>query len=547
MTDLESRGVVRHLGGESGHRSFFGGQHSRGRVLALVLAFVASIILTPLIGWPGLLIGGALAGATLLLTARTHRGSVLERHRRRRRWHSRIQGGTDAYLPYEEERWNAANVAAAVARGRAERWRARREVAAIRAVPDGADGMGWLQMDLGVPGIAWHAPLGEEPYLSVAFGVSGQLHGIESTSKMRQAAEGWGMFLAQRAAPSDLVGGVQTVTRVLPSDTAMHEFWVLNSLDPDAPSGAIRSYDEVLRLTGVDAMVQRHFIVVRWPLTAAFRDQARKHGDGRDGWRALMSGEIDATARGLRDAHMGEVSVLTARQAAAVILHQQDPDRPIDFVADVDPTRFGLPSHDEFSATVTERSDAEGTSRKWWHRTAKISAENLATAPREQLWVLDLLVGRDLPFIRSVSFNIHLVPAAEAKAAARRDLVRDAAEIISRRQDGQIETDDTTLALTSARRRTRDLIAGSQHHGANWVGYITITATSRDELARASRQLEDTCSSGLGIERLDWQDSYQAAAAGTTWPIGRGITSHDTTLSSRIYRRLAGRTEKDAL
>lgn len=544
MTDTQTRGLVRHLGGESGHRSFFGGQHSKGRVLALALAFASGIILTPLIGWPGLLIGGATAGATLLLTARTHRGSVLERRRRRSRWRARVQSGTDAYVPYDEDLWHQANAAVSVARGRLEKWRARRDVATIRSMPDGADGMGWLQMSVGRPGIAWHAPLGEDPYLSVVFAVSGQLHGIESTSTMQQAGERWGMFLAQRAVASDLAGGVQTLTRVLPSDTALQEFWVLSSLDRDAPADAISSYDEVLRLTGDGAMVQRHFIVVRWPLTTAFQDQARKHGDGRNGWRELMAREIQASARGLMDARMGEVEVLTARQVAAVIHHQQDPARPIDYVADLDPARLGITSHDEFSAHVTET----GTEPvEWWHRTAMIRAENLATAPREQLWVLDLLVGRDLPYIRSVSFHLHLVPAAEAKAAARRDLVRDAAEVISKRQDGQVDTDETTLALTAARRRSRDLIAGSHHHGANWIGYITITARSRDELATASRQLEDTCSSSLGIERLDWLDSYQAAASGTTWPIARGISAGESSLSARLYRRLAGRTEKDAL
>jgi hypothetical protein len=547
MTDLQTRGVVRHLGGESGHRSFFGGQHSKGRVAALVVAFVSGLVLTPLIGWPGLLVGGATAGITLLVTARTHRGSVLERRRRRRRWRARVQSGTDAFVPFDQAVWDHANEVADTAKGGKARWHARRDVATIRSMPDGADGMGWLQMGVGRPGIAWHSPLGEDAYLSVVFSVSGQLHGIESTTTMRQAAEGWGMFLAQRAVPSDLVGGVQTMTRVLPSDTALQEFWVLNSLDPDAPAEAITSYDDVLRLTGADAMVQRHFITVRWPLTTPFKDQALKYGEGRDGWRELMAREIDATILGLVDARMGDVEVLTARQVTAVILHQQDPARPIDFVADTDPTRLGIMSHDEFSAHVTETHSPAGDLTEWWHRTARISAENLATAPREQLWVLDLLVGRDLPFIRSVSFHLHLIPAAEAKAAARRDLVRDAAEVISKRQDGQIDTDDTTLALTAARRRSRDLIAGSHHHGANWVGYVTITARSRDELARASRQLEDTCSSGLGVERLDWLDSYQAAAAGATWPIARGITPNESALSARLYRRLAGRTDKDAL
>lgn len=548
MTQLESRGVVRYLGGEAGHRSFFGGTHSRGRVTFIVVFFVAGLVLTPIIGWPGIAIGAAGVGVTFAVTARTHRGSILDRRTKRRRWTARVAAGTDVFAPYIEEEWRDAQVGFAAARGRDAKWAAARRVGSIRALPDGADGMGWLQHRRGVPGIAWHAPLGEQPYLSVVFSVSGQLRGIEAASVMQRAAEGWGMFLATRATPGSLVGNVQTLTRVLPADTALQEFWVAGSLDPHAPAEAIGSYEDVLRLTGDGAMVQRHYMVVSWPLTADFRTTASKHGAGRDGWRRLMAAEIDATTRGLEEARMGRVEVLTARQATAVMLHQQNPSRPIDYVADVDPAQLGLASHDEFSAhAVTDIDPATGAPVEWWHRTARISAENLAVAPREQLWVLDLLLGRELDAIRSISFHLHLIPALEARAAAKRDLVRDVAEVISKREQGQVDYDETTTSLSAARRRSRDLTAGSHHHGVSWVGYVTITARTREELTEVSRRLEDTCSTGLGIERLDWMDSYQAAASGTTWPIGRGITAEAPTLAGRLYQRLAGSSEKEAI
>ena len=397
-------------------------------------------------------------------------------------------------------------------------------------------------------GIAWHAPVGESQYLSVTFSVTGQLRGIESTAVMGRAAEGWGAFLASRAPASSLVGEVQITTRVLPSDTAMQEFWVLSSLDPDAPTEAVRSYEEVLHLTGQDAMVQRHLVTVSWPITPEFRNSAAKHGTGRGGWRALMVEEIAATVRALTDARLGRVEPLTARQVAAVISHQQNPARPIDYVADIDPGNFGVPSHDEFSAHIVTGTDPV-TSRpvQWWHRTAAIHAEALATAPRTQLWLLDLLIGNGLPFARTVSFHIHLIPASEAKASARQDLVRDTAEALSRAEAGQLDSDDTGVHLSAARRRRDDLISGSHHHGATWVGFVTVTERSREDLARASRQLEDTCATALGIERLDWLDSFQSAASGTTWPIGRGLAPARAPLSAKFYDRLAGRSEKDAL
>lgn len=555
MTETTStRAIVRYLGGESGHRSFFGGQHSRTRVVLLGVFIVSGMILTPVLGWPGLVVGVVGVGITLVVTARTHRGSVLDRRTRRLRWKKRVQSGTDAFEPYEVGGWDQAEQslrAASRLRGKARRlasWEASRTLTALRAMPDGADGMGWLQHGRGEPGIAWHAPTGENAYLSVTFAVSGQLRGIESSSVMTRAAEGWGMFLASRAATSVLVGSVQTMTRVLPADTALQEFWIAGSLDDAVPVEAIRSYEEVLRLTGEDAMVQRHFITVSWPITPAFAGAAAKHGVARDGWRTLMRQEIASTVRGLEEARLGQVEALTARQSAAVMLHQQNPSRPIDHVVDVDPARPGISSHDELSAHVVTGIDPlTGNSVEWWHRTAAIRADALATAPRTQLWMLDLLIGKDMQFIRSVSFHIQLIPAGEAKAAARQDLVRDAAESMSRQEAGRFDTDDTDVAMSAATRRRQDLVAGSHHHGAAWVGYITISARSRDELARSARQLEETCTASLGIERLDWMDSYQSAASGTTWPIGRGLSSARTSFSARLTSRLAGRTEKESL
>lgn len=543
MSDPEV--LVRHLGGEAGHRAFFGGTASRTRTLLLGICVLGLLVATPLIGWPGVVLPTVAAGVVLLVTARTYRGSLLERRRARARWASRQRDGSVRFLPYDDAEWDQLHAALRHAR-RGERPAIRETISAMRGNPDGADGMGWLQLGPGEPGIAWHHPTGEAPYLSVAFSVSGQLRGVESSAVLARAAEGWGAFLAARAAASSLVGGVQTLTRVLPPDTARQQRWVTANLDPTASTAEQTSYAEVIGRTSASAMVQRHVIVVSWPLTAEFVDAASKHGIARDGWRALMRAEIDATVRGLTEARVGVVAPLTARQTAAMIRHQQDPDRPIDAARRTDPQRLGLRSHDEFSAHVVEAAPT-GAEREWWHRTAAIHAEDLAAAPRTQLWVLDLLLGDELRFPRSISFHLRLVPALEAKVAARKDVVRDLADQVADRRHGRLADDGTAVSVTAAQRRRTDLAAGSHHHGVEWVGYVTVTASSRDELALASRQLSEVCASGLGIDRLDWQDTFQAAASGTTWPIGRGIRDPAPSLSGRLYRGLAGHSEREAI
>lgn len=559
---MSDQPFVRYLGGEAGYRNFFGGTGNglRNGLLALCVAG----------GLFGMVFGGGLwalaagcIGAVLVVVAtiRTHRGSILDRWKRRNRWKARKRAGTDRFEPYEVARWD--QLTEATQHGtRVERRAAQKALAGMRANPDGADGMGWLQYGSRVPGIAWHAPSGEQPYLSVAFAVSGQLRGLEGADKIVRAAEGWGKFLAGRAGSESLVRRVQTLSRLLPPDTARQQHWAAQNIDdaPDDPEQRAKfmqqlaSYDEVIRLSSANAMVQRHYVILSWPLSGEFLDTASSYGEGRDGWRRLMADQIEATVRGLKAARQGEATPLTARQTAALILHQQNPHLLIDAARRAEPLNFGVRSHDEFSAHIVEgvdelheTEDGNPVPVTWWHRTAAIRADALETGGRTPLWTLKLVTGAELDFIRSISFHINLVPATEAKVRARKDVTSDASALLADQKKGRQVSDQTEGNLTAAQRRRKDLSAGSSHQGVEWIGYITISARSRDELARASRRLSETCKNDPGIARLDWLDSFQAAASGLTWPIGRGITPTGSTAGGRMIQALAGHTEKEAL
>lgn len=547
-----------YLGGEGAHRGFFGGGVSRERSIGILVVVGIAMFLTPSLSIWVIAVAVVLIALIILATMNTHRGSLLERRRRRQRWKERRRSMTDRFIPYDAARWDLLTAALEQTRKptskeekvaqRAARADWSRELAAMRAVPDGADGMGWLQAGRGVPGIAWHGPVGEDPYLSVAFALGGQLRGLESEATVRNAAEGFARFLASRAPEASLLRAVQPITRVLPADSALQEWWLMNNLDETVPAEAMRSYEEVLIETGRGAMVQRHYLVGRWPITPDFVATARRHGPDRDGWRALMALEIEAVVRGLTEARMGTVEPLTARGTAAVIRHMQNPSRPVDYMAGLTPMDLGEPSRDEFSAHIVESVDPEsGEPVQWWHRTAAISAANLAVAPRTPLWLVDALVGRELDIVRTLSFQIELVPAAEAKQAAKTDVVRDMADQLAETANGKLGNDETSTRVTSAQRRRADLSAGSHHHGANWIGFVTVTAASREELASAVRRLTEVCETNLGIERLDWLDSYQSAASGTTWPIARGLAPRKASFSASAMNMLAGRGEKEAI
>ena len=84
--------------------------------------------------------------------------------------------------------------------------------------------------------MAYHVPVGEEPYLSVAFSVDGPIQGLHGDTFVEHAQYQFGQLLAGWGSVQKLVSGIQTVTRVIPADSAAHEVWLQEHLDPDAPS-----------------------------------------------------------------------------------------------------------------------------------------------------------------------------------------------------------------------------------------------------------------------------------------------------------------------
>lgn len=534
--------ATRFIGGEAGHRSFFGGIRSKSQLVGLGGSALIGFFGVMFTGWPGLVVGVVSALVVYLLTARTYRGSYVDRRKRRVRWKQRRADGTDRFVPFSAQAWEDATARAAVERSSREKTRI---MGAVRSRPDGADGMGWLESRARRTGIAWHAPLGEQPYLSVAFEVSGQLRGAESSRQLEQSQAAFGAMMASFAPASKLVSGIQSITRVLPPDLAMNEAWVAEHLDPAALEAAVQSYQEVLERTGRDTYIQRHIIVARWPLTPAFDVAAARYAPGREGWRLLMQAEIESMTRALRAARMGAVQPLTARLVVAMMLHQQNPSRLPLMVADVHPTRMGLASHDEWNSTwVHDVDPLTNEPVTWGHRTAMITAENMETGNRSPYWLLALLHNAGSG-VRTLAFELETVPADQARSLTSRDVVRDMAAVIAKQSKGQLVDAETDVALLSARARASDLLPGTGHHGLNWVGFITVSAKTQADLTVAARRLEEVASTSAGIQRLEWLDTYQSAASGTTWPIFRGMRPAAPTVGARLMDQLAGRGDKE--
>lgn len=537
---------TRILGGEGGHRGFFGGSHGRTRTVGLIVVAIGGAVLTIALQGVGLLVTVLAAAVVFLATIRTHRGSPLARWQASRRWRERVRRGTVNFAPVSLR--PAPGEPAAGRRKHRRRQRTAAVVAgnAYRDWPDGAEGMHWLQRGRGEPGIAWHTPRGEDAYLSVAFAVEGQIRGIEGDRYLETAMTAWGDLLARYGSPHMLPNRVQSLTRVVPFDSAYHEAWVIAELAEDAVRSLVASYDEVVARVSRPGLAQRHYVVVRWPLGPTFLAAAARRGPAQAGWRALMSAEIAAVRSHLGTAKLGTVSPLSAGQLAAVLRHMQMPSWPIDQVGDVETDAPWIPSHDELSATITSGVGPDGDHEQWWHRTALIPIEALETGPRTSLWLAPLLSQMPHPIVRTLSLQTEVVAAADARRAARTDVTTDLADLEAQRDKGVLTSEELAVGLQAARSRLDDLRPGSGHHGAGWAGHLTISARSRDELVDATAKITEAAGNA-GISALQWLDTQQAAAAACTWPLARGMRPLPHTAVSTVRGLLAGSGSKEAI
>jgi hypothetical protein len=407
--------------------------------------------------------------------------------------------------------------------------------------------MGWLQYGAGQVGIAWHEPLdGSVPYLSVAFEVNGRMRGFESLHKLNISTQNWGAFLAALGGDFSLCHYIQVVTRVLPPNTVLHEAWAAQNVDRglatrgDVGRDLFASYQQVLDAASAIGTVQRHFVVARYDLDSDFIGRAKRLGEGAEGMRRLMASEVPSMTRGLANAGVGQVRPLTARQVAAFMRHAQNPSHELDRVSDIDPTNFGVRGRDTRGFQVTQDDVLNVDGVNWYTATARIEAEQVDAGEKNMFWINGWLVDMPEPIVRSMSFHMRIVPARIARAHARSDETVDLAELEALRKSGSMATDDAEARRFAAAQRAEDLRPGSGHHGIEWMGFVTVTATTPEELERHTRMIAERASTHLGVRRLEWCRQYQSTAAGYTWPIARALTPHKAaSFGSRVEGAIA--------
>jgi hypothetical protein len=541
------------LGGESRSRGLFSGRRTRGVMVARFGACFVVLLLLLFLQWLGLVIGVALLLLVFGSTADTGAGHTVGHWvQDKRRWRHRVRHGLVDFVPVDHRPDDL--LPTATGGSRAERREALRAWNTYRDWPDGVDNLYWLESAPGTPAVAYHAGAGETPYLSMAFAVDGPIQGLHGDAFVARAQEAFGQLMAGWGGSQKLVSGIQVVTRVIPADSALHEVWLQDQLDPAAPTELQADYTGLLAQLSSTSFVQRHFVVILWNTDDAFRAAARRHRPGPQGWLDVVTAEGEAARARLVAAMYRNVRALSGPQLAAVLRHLQHPDWPIDRASDVTVDTCWLPSHDEraYTEVIAESPDPLDPdwllpASTWLHRTAQIPVDALEVRAIDGLWLAPLLTGLQEQIVRTVSTHIAFTPAREAKVVARKDATTDQRDLIEQQRKGRIVDDETELALSAASRRMADLRDGVGHHGAHWAAFLTVSARTHAELVTACAVIEAAAADDAGINRLDWLDTVQSAAQATTWPLGRGMSSPPKSMAARAMRRVGTATAKEPL
>lgn len=547
------------LGGEAGRRGLFGTGRNSQSLEYVAGTFITMCVLYVIYSTYWIFIVGTPIMVYLFFATRpTSSGTGLTKLNRRRRMFMRRILGSDQFIPYTEEEWKKARST--------KGWLARRRAMGyVRQMPDFFEGFGWLQSAPKVTGILWHKPSspgmlskssGQGQFASMVFEVEGKISGMESQEHIDIETDKWCRFLEGFGAESSLAKRIQTVTRVLPPDTTPHESWVGANLDDDVPVELHQSYADALEDVAGGSLIQRHYVVISWPIDKVFMAAAERYGKDRYGWRRLLEFEGLSAYRSLLDAGMGDAVPLTARQITAILAHLQDPARLIDEVRGMDPTNFGIPSRDTKGYTVTtapntpfsldvDNGSVRGN-REWFHATGLLKAEDFEVKERCWDWLRPFLSNLGEPVIRTLSFHMEIVPSYQAKAEARKDFIMDEAELRSKSERGRLAADETEVSREAASRRMEELRAGSGHHGVRWVGAVTISALSTDDLRRQKRLMTELVQSMLGVRRLHWLDSQQSGALGLTAPLGRGLSPRRASVLDKVESTMETVDSKEA-
>jgi hypothetical protein len=345
--------------------------------------------------------------------------------------------------------------------------------------------------------------------------------GLLAQSDQERRVDAWAALLTGLCREGTPVGRVQWLERTIPTDVDELAAYFLTALGPDgaldADSRPVRSYEDLI--SGSTAATQDHelFLLVQVSHARAKALISRlAPGNADEGACLLLQQELVTLAEALAACEVDPLGALRPRTLAKVVRLGFDPfqRRALDRLGLLDPAQDG---------TDAANAHPLATDTGWDHyRTdgAVHATYWVAEWPRRAVgatFLLPLLLQGTMQ--RTISVVMEPVPTSRALARVEAEIVGDDSTEHMRRSRGFNPTTRRAKRSEDLRQRARELGDGWGEY--RYAGYVTVSATTRDELEHACAQTEHRAlQSRLHLRRLHGQ---QDTAFTYTLPLGRGL------------------------
>jgi hypothetical protein len=514
VSEVIDRRIV--LGGETRARGIVSGARSRLEWAGMSATALGAVplIVSSAGSWTVIVAAGAVVAAAFLLWTPFYgplRGrSVAAVAAHEVRFQVNRRGPEAVFLP----RYMRVTAPAAPAR----RGRRRRKPVAEYDVPipvGNARVVGAILTRMGELAVVRHSNPGRAHFFTVVLEMRGDSVGLEREHDFGRAHQGWGSFCASLAGDASFIRTVQQVTRVVPYDTADHSMWAARGIPPGTNQMLTDSYIELLDQIAVHTEQHRTWLVLRVPISPRYVLEARRLAIGQEGELMLLEREVEGAMHRAAGYGLG-LRPLDESRLSAVIRSLQDPDHPLDMVAEMDWTRSWLAWDTRPRRAVV----VAGQDRFWHTRTGVVSSAQVEAGRLSPDFLHPLLSNVAPSVVRTISTVIDLVPAHVARSRARQDVTLDtgaAREALTRVSDGSEEQQ-----LSVSRQRLADLRVSTRNHGAGWSMTITLATPDSADLASATRQIEAAAEEAY-ITEVRWMDGWHAAGLVTSLPLARGM------------------------
>ncbi|MCW2855546.1 MAG: hypothetical protein JWR52_1161 [Marmoricola sp.] len=343
---------------------------------------------------------------------------------------------------------------------------------------------------------------------TVVLKVRGRNYVLADRATQERRIADWGALLAQAGQEGSRIAAVQWLERTVPDSGHDLANWWTEHGDPSAPYAA--AYKELVDQAGPAATQHESYFAVSID-AHKLRRPIRQAGGGPEGTTKVLLGEITWIRQALARADIDVLGTADAQDLARIVRSAYDPT-----------TSTLLEEHARRPKVETAGPMAAETHWDHYRTDSGIHAvywiAEWPSVPVEAAWIYPLISLGGIR--RTVSVTAEPIPPSRSMRELRSQRVAKRADEAQRQRIGQVETAQDDEEYAAIDRRERELVRG--HTEYRYTGWITVTATTTDELEAACATVEQAAvRSALELRRV-YGEVDQAFLRGSL-PLTQGV------------------------